>query len=111
MQDWFLRYELTAVEGVSEVASVGGFVKQYQVEVDPNKLLAFNIPLSKVKHAIKRSNRDVGGRLIEMSETEYMVRGLGYIKSIEDLENIPLSVDDTGTPVLIRDVAYVHLGT
>ncbi len=77
MQDWFLRYELTAVEGVSEVASVGGFVKQYQVEVDPNKLLAFNIPLSKVKHAIKRSNRDVGGRLIEMSETEYMVRGLG----------------------------------
>ncbi len=110
MQDWFLRYELTAVEGVSEVASVGGFVKQYQVEVDPNKLLAFNIPLSKVKHAIKRSNRDVGGRLIEMSETEYMVRGLGYIKSIEDLENIPLSVDDTGTPILIRDVAYVHLG-
>ena len=110
MQDWFLRYELTAVEGVSEVASVGGFVKQYQVEVDPNKLLAFNIPLSKVKHAIKRSNRDVGGRLIEMSETEYMVRGLGYIKSIEDLENIPLRVDDTGTPILIRDVAYVHLG-
>ena len=110
MQDWFLRYELTAVEGVSEVASVGGFVKQYQVEVDPNKLLAFNIPLAKVKHAIKRSNRDVGGRLIEMSETEYMVRGLGYIKSIEDLENIPLRVDDTGTPILIRDVAYVHLG-
>jgi Cu(I)/Ag(I) efflux system membrane protein CusA/SilA len=110
MQDWFLRYELTAVEGVSEVASVGGFVKQYQVEVDPNKLLAFNIPLSKVKMAIQRSNRDVGGRLIEMSETEYMVRGLGYIKSIEDLENIPLKVDDTGTPVLIRDVAYVHLG-
>jgi len=110
MQDWFLRYELTAVEGVSEVASVGGFVKQYQVEVDPNKLLAFNIPLSKIKQAIKRSNRDVGGRLIEMSETEYMVRGLGYIKSIEDLENIPLRVDDTGTPILIRDVAYVHLG-
>ncbi len=110
MQDWFLRYELTAVEGVSEVASVGGFVKQYQVDVDPNKLLAFKIPLSKVKQAIKRSNRDVGGRLIEMSETEYMVRGLGYIKSIEDLEDIPLRVDDTGTPILIRDIANVHLG-
>jgi len=110
MQDWFLRYELTVVEGVSEVASVGGFVKQYQVEIDPNKLLAFGIPLSKVKMAIQRSNRDVGGRLIEMSETEYMVRGLGYIKSIEDLETVPLKVDETGTPVLIRDVAYVHLG-
>jgi Cu(I)/Ag(I) efflux system membrane protein CusA/SilA len=110
LQDWFLRYELTAVEGVSEAASVGGFVKQYQVEVDPNKLLAFNIPLSKVKMTIQRSNKDVGGRLIEMSETEYMVRGLGYIKSIEDLESIPLGIDDTGTPILIRDVAYVHLG-
>jgi Cu(I)/Ag(I) efflux system membrane protein CusA/SilA len=110
MQDWFLRYELTAVGGVSEVASVGGFVKQYQVDVYPNKLLAFNIPLSKIKQAIKRSNRDIGGRLIEMSETEYMVRGLGYIKSIEDLENIPLRVDDKGTPILIRDVAHVHLG-
>jgi Cu(I)/Ag(I) efflux system membrane protein CusA/SilA len=110
LQDWFLRYELTAVKGVSEVASVGGFVKQYQVEIDPNKLLAFNIPLSKVKRVIQRSNRDVGGRLIEMSETEYMVRGLGYIKSIEDLENIPLGVDDAGIPILIRDIAYVHVG-
>lgn len=110
MQDWFLRYELTSVKGVSEVASIGGFVKQYQVEVDPNKLLAFNIPLSKVKQAIQRSNQDVGGRLIEMSETEYMVRGLGSIKSIKDLEDIPLRVDDTGTPILIRDIAYVHLG-
>ncbi len=110
IQDWFLRYELTAVEGVSEVASVGGFVKQYQVEVDPNKLLAFNMPLSRIKQAIQRSNNDVGGRLVELSETEYMVRGLGYIQSIEDLQNIPLGVDDTGTPILIRDIAHVHIG-
>lgn len=110
IQDWYLRYELTSVEGVSEVASVGGFVKQYQVDIDPNKLLAYNISLSKVKRAIQRSNNDVGGRLIEMSEIEYMVRGLGYIKSIEDIKNIPLGVDDTGTPIMIRDVANVHLG-
>lgn len=110
IQDWFLRYELTSVEGVSEVASIGGFVKQYQIEVDPNKLLAYNIPLSKVKMAVQRSNKDVGGRLVEMAETEYMVRGLGYIKSIEDIKNIPLGVDETGTPILIRDVAYVHTG-
>ena len=110
IQDWYLRYELTSVEGVSEVASVGGFVKQYQVDVDPNKLLAYNIPLSRVKKAIKRSNRDVGGRLVEMSETEYMVRGLGYIKTIDDIKNIPLGVDTTGIPILIRDIAHVHLG-
>ncbi|MEF9427106.1 MAG: efflux RND transporter permease subunit, partial [Candidatus Mariimomonas ferrooxydans] len=110
IQDWYLRYELTSVEGISEVASIGGFVKQYQVDVDPNKLLAFNIPLSRVKKAIQRSNKDVGGRLVEMSETEYMVRGLGYIKSIEDIKNIPIGVDNRGTPILIRDIAYVHLG-
>ena len=110
IQDWFLRYELTSVEGVSEVASVGGFVKQYQVEVDPNKLVAYNIPLAKVKHAIQRSNSDVGGRLVEMSEIEYMVRGLGYIKSIEDIKDVPLGVDDTGTPIFVKDVAYVHTG-
>ncbi len=110
IQDWYLRYELISVEGVAEVASVGGFVKQYQVDIDPNKLLAYNITLSKVKKAIKRSNNDVGGRLIEMSEIEYMVRGLGYIKSIEDIKNIPIGVDDRGTPTLIRDVANVHLG-
>ncbi|NOZ25188.1 MAG: efflux RND transporter permease subunit [Nitrospirae bacterium] len=110
LQDWYLRYELTSVEGVSEVASVGGFVKQYQVDVDPNKLLAYNIPLSKVKMAIKRSNNDVGGRLVEMSEIEYMVRGRGYIKGIEDIENIAIGVDDNGTPILVKDVANVHLG-
>ena len=110
IQDWYLRYQLTSVEGVSEVASVGGFVKQYQVDVDPNKLNAYNIPLAMVKMAIQRSNNDVGGRVIEMSETEYMVRAHGYIKSIDQLNNIPLVVDKNGTPVLIRDVAYVHTG-
>ena len=110
IQDWFLRYELMSVPGVSEVASIGGYVKQYQVEVDPNKLLAYRIPLSKVRMALRRSNNDVGGRLVEMGETEFMVRGLGYIKSIEDIENVPLGVDDSGTPILIRNVANVHLG-
>ncbi len=110
IQDWYLRYPLQTVPGVSEVASVGGFVKQYQVEVDPNALLAYNIPLSKVRMAIMRSNKDVGGRLIEMAETEYMVRGLGYIKSIEDINNIPVSVDAHGTPIRLRDVANVKLG-
>ncbi len=110
IQDWFLRYELSSVAGVAEVASIGGFVKQYQVEVDPNRLIAYNLPLSKVKHAIKRSNQDVGGKVIEMAETEFMVRGLGYIKSIEDLEQTPVGVDDKGTPILIRDVAKVRLG-
>ena len=110
IQDWFLRYELTSVEGVSEVASVGGFVKQYQVDIDPNKLVSYGIPLSKVKTSIQRSNRDVGGRLLEMSEREYMVRGLGYIKSVEDIKDIPLGVDGTGTPIYVRDVANVHTG-
>ncbi|HIA56238.1 MAG TPA: efflux RND transporter permease subunit, partial [Candidatus Lambdaproteobacteria bacterium] len=110
IQDWYLRYELQTVPGVSEVASIGGYVKQYQVEVDPNKLAAYNLPLHKIVMAIKRSNNDVGGRLLEMAETEFMVRGLGYIKNLEDLKNIPLGVDQKGTPVLIRDVARVRLG-
>ncbi len=110
IQDWFLRYELMSVSGVAEVASIGGYVKQYQVEVDPNKLLAYNIPLSKVRMALQRSNNDVGGRLVEMGETEFMVRGLGYIQSIEDIENTPVGVDENGTPILIRNIAHVHLG-
>ena len=110
IQDWFLRYELMSVDGVSEVASIGGYVKQYQVEVDTNKLLAYNIPLSKIRHAIQRSNNDVGGSVIEMAETEFMVRGLGYIKGIEDIENIPLGVSENGTPILISNVANVHIG-
>jgi len=110
IQDWYLRYPLQTVAGVSEVASVGGFVKQYQVEVDPNALLAYGIPLSKVKLAIQRSNNDVGGRLVEMAETEYMVRGLGYIRGIADINSIPLGVDINGTPIRLQDVAHVHIG-
>lgn len=110
IQDWYLRYPLQTVPGVSEVASVGGYVKQYQVEVDPNALRSYDISLSKVKQAIMRSNRDVGGRLVEMAETEYMVRGRGYIKSIDDLKGIPVAVDHKGTPVRLQDIANVHLG-
>jgi Cu(I)/Ag(I) efflux system membrane protein CusA/SilA len=110
LQDWYLRYPLQTVKGVSEVASIGGFVKQYQVEVDPNALQAYNIPLSKVKKAIQRSNNDVGGRLVEMAETEYMVRGLGYIQSVADLNTIPVGVDANGTPIRLQDIAHVHLG-
>jgi len=110
LQDWYLRYPLQTVEGVSEVASVGGYVKQYQVEVDPNALLRYNIPLNKVKMAIQMSNKDVGGRLVELAETEYMVRGLGYIKSVADLNSIPVGVDGDGTPIRLQDVAYVHIG-
>lgn len=110
LQDWYLRYPLQTVQGVAEVASVGGYVKQYQVEVDPNALLAYDIPLAKVRRAIQRSNQDVGGRLVEMAETEYMVRGLGYIEGIEDLKTIPLGVDVKGTPIRLADVANIHLG-
>ncbi len=110
LQDWYLRYPLQTVPGVAEVASVGGYVKQYQVEVDPDALAAYNIPLSHVKMAIRRSNSDVGGRLVEMGETEYMVRGRGYIRSIDDLETIPIGVDKNGTPTFLRNVAHVQLG-
>ena len=110
IQDWYLRYPLQTVRGVAEVASVGGFVKQYQVEIDSNALLRYNIPLNKVKQAIQRSNNDVGGRLIEMAETEYMVRARGYITSIEDINEIPVAMDHAGTPVRIRDVAHVQIG-
>ncbi len=110
IQDWYLRYQLQTVPGVSEVASIGGHVKQYQVEVDPNLMARYNVPLSRVTKAIKRSNNDVGGRLIEMAETEYMVRGLGYIKSVEDIEQIPVGVSANGTPLRIKDIAQVQLG-
>jgi len=110
IQDWFLRYELQSLSGVAEVASIGGYVKQYQVEVDPNKLIAYNIPLHHIKRAIKRSNNDVGGKLLEAAETEFMVRGLGYIKSINDLENIVVGVDKNGTPIMLREIANIHLG-
>jgi len=110
IQDWYLRYQLQRVPGVSEVASVGGFVKQYQVVVNPNTLASYGIPLSKVKQAIQMSNQDTGGRVVEHAETEYMVRGLGYIKSIKDVENIVVGVDKQGTPILIKDIALVRLG-
>lgn len=110
IQDWYLRYPLQTVHGVAEVASIGGYVKQYQIDLDPNALASFGIPLSKVRHAVMRSNRDVGGRLIEMSETEYMVRSLGSIKSIEDIEQIAIRSDEFATPVRLKDIASVHLG-
>jgi copper/silver efflux system protein len=109
-QDWYLRYWLEAVPGVAEVASVGGFEKQYQVEIDPNKLFAYNIPLQDVITAIRRSNNDVGGRVVEFAATEYFVRGRGYIQSVEDIEQIPVKVNESGTPVYIRDIANVQLG-
>ena len=110
IQDWFLRYEIASVPGVAEVASIGGYVKQYQVIVDPNKLIAYNIPLQKVKMAVQRSNNDVGGKLVEMGETEFMVRGLGYIKTLEDLRNIPLGINKGGTPILLRNIATIKTG-
>jgi Cu(I)/Ag(I) efflux system membrane protein CusA/SilA len=110
IQDWYLRYQLQTVPGVSEVASVGGFVKTYQVVVDPNTLASYGIPLAKVKDAIMRSNNDVGGAVIERAETEYMVRGLGYIKNISDVQNIVVGTDKKGTPVMIRDIGLVRLG-
>ncbi|MGA3246397.1 MAG: efflux RND transporter permease subunit [Bacteroidota bacterium] len=110
-QDWYLKYGLTTVSGVAEVASIGGYVKQYQVTVDPTKLLAYRVPLNMVEMAIKNSNNDVGGEVIEMGETEFMVRGLGYIKSIDDVKNIPIMVDKKdGTPVYVRDMADVTIG-
>jgi Cu(I)/Ag(I) efflux system membrane protein CusA/SilA len=110
IQDWYIRYQLAAVEGVSEVASIGGFVKQYQVNVDPNRLLMHGVTLGDVVKAIEMSNRDVGGKVIEMAEREYMVRGLGYIKTTQDIENTVLKVDRAGTPVKVKDVARVETG-
>ena len=110
IQDWFLKYELTGVPGVSEVATIGGFVKQYQITLDPNKLRAYDIPISKIRHAVQRSNNDVGGRVLEMSETEFMVRGEGYIQNVEHVKQIALGVDERGTPILLRDVATVQRG-
>lgn len=110
IQDWYVRYQLTKVPGVSEVASIGGFVKQYQVNIDPNRLVTHDITLNDVIKSIEMGNRDVGGRVVELTEREYMVRGLGYIKNIPDIENIVLKVDRAGTPIRIRDVARVELG-
>ncbi|MBI2959722.1 MAG: efflux RND transporter permease subunit [Betaproteobacteria bacterium] len=108
IQDWFVRYQLTKAQGVAEVASVGGFVKTYQVTVNPRRLQAYGIPLRKVMEVIKASNLDVGGRVIEMAETEFMIRGRGYLRGISDIENLVLKAEK-GTPVLVRDVARVEL--
>jgi len=110
IQDWYLRYQLQTVPGVAEVASVGGFVKQYQVLVDPNRLAAYNIPLSRLREAIQRANQDTGGRVVEMAEIEYMVRGLGYIRSVADVENIVVAADPRGTPLRVKDLGRVRLG-
>ncbi len=110
MQDWFLRYELTSVEGVAEVAAIGGYVKQYQIEIDPDRLLAYHITIPQIKNAIQRSNNDVGGRLVEMAETEFMVRGLGYLKSRQDIESVVVGTDSRGTPIQVRDLARVTIG-
>ena len=110
IQDWFLRYELTAIPGVSEVASVGGFVRQYQVTVDPNRLRAYDLPISAIRAAIRESNSDVGGGLIEVGEKEFMIRGLGYLRSVDDLRRIGLGVGPDGTPILLEDVARVGVG-
>jgi len=110
IQDWFLKYELQTVEGVSEVATIGGMIKQYQVVVNPNRLRAYNIPLQKVKMAIQRGNQETGGRVIEMAEAEYMVRASGYIDEISDIEEIPIAVTSTGTPILMKDIAEVRMG-
>ncbi len=110
IQDWFLKYELQTVPGVSEVAPIGGMVKQYQVRVDPDKLRAFDMPLSHIQNAIKRGNQEVGASVIEMAEAEYMVRATGYISSVDDLRTLPLGVNQQGTPVLLKDVADVGVG-
>jgi Cu(I)/Ag(I) efflux system membrane protein CusA/SilA len=110
LQDWHLRYELQTVPGVAEVASVGGHVRQYQVEVDPNKLAAYGLSLHHVRKAIRRSNNDVGGRLIEIAETEFMIRGRGYVTSVADLENVAVGADPSGTPILLKSLGSVALG-
>ena len=110
IQDWFLKYELQTVKGVSEVASIGGMVKQYQVVVDPDKLRAYGIPLSLIQTAIKQGNQEVGASVIEMAEAEYMVSATGYIENIDDLAAIPLGLNLQGTPLQLRDVADIQLG-
>lgn len=110
IQDYYVKLSLESVEGVSQIASVGGFVKQYQINIDPNKLLAFNIPLNRVIEAVRKSNKDVEGRVIEFSGTEYMIRAKGYIRNIEDIKNIAIDIDSKGTPIYLRDIARIQLG-
>jgi len=110
LQDWFLKYELQTVPGVAEVATIGGMVKQYQVVVDPDKLRAFDITLAQVRRAIQAGNQEAGGSVIEMAEAEYMVRATGYLQSLDDISNVPIGVDENGTPILLADIAELRLG-
>ncbi len=110
LQDWYLRYQLESVPGVAEVSAVGGFVKQYQIEVDPNTLAAYRLPIKTIIEAVRNSNAEVSGRVLEMAGTEYVIRGRGYLRSIDDIELIPVGTDGRGTPILIRDIAHVHIG-
>lgn len=110
LQDWTLKYWLESVEGVAEVASLGGFVKQYQITVNPETLLAYNLPLKTIIEAVKKSNNDVGARVLELSGSEYMVRGRGYIQSLDDIRNIPVATDNQGTPIFLRDIGQVAIG-
>jgi Cu(I)/Ag(I) efflux system membrane protein CusA/SilA len=110
LQDWYLRYALTAVPGVSEVASIGGFEKQYQIDLDPAKLLAYQVPVTRVMSAIQNANSDIGAMVMELSEREYMVRGLGYLKSISDIENIVVGAAASGTPIRVAELGSVHIG-
>ncbi|HBS26476.1 MAG TPA: CusA/CzcA family heavy metal efflux RND transporter [Gammaproteobacteria bacterium] len=110
LQDWFLKFELQTVQGVSEVATVGGMVKQYQVVANPERLRAFNIPLNQLGKAIRNANNETGGSVLEIAEAEYMVRSQGYLGSVADIETVPVSVDENGTPILVRDLARVDIG-
>src|SRR5437016_1861559 len=110
IQDWYLRYQLESVPGVAEVASVGGFVKQYQIEVDPNTLAAYRLPITTVIQAVRNSNAEVGARVLEMAGTDYVIRGRGYLRSVEDIETISVGTDGRGTPILVRDIARVQIG-
>ena len=110
LQDWFLKFELKTIPGVAEVATLGGMVRQYQVQVDPDKLRNYRIPLSKVVSAIQSANQETGGAVVEIAEAEYMVRAHGYLESLDDFRNIPLSVSESGTPILLSDVARIQIG-
>jgi len=110
LQDWFVRYQLNTVPGVAEVASIGGFVREYQIDLDPHKLWSYNIKVSQVMEAVQRSNKDVGGRLLEQADAEYLIRGKGYIKSTKDLEDIVVGADMRGTPIYVRNLGNVQMG-
>ena len=111
LNDWYVQYWLRSIKGVAEVAPFGGYVKQYQIEIDPNALLSFNLPLDRVVDAVRKSNNDVGGRVVEWTGREYMVRGRGYIESVADIEGVSIGAKADGTPILVKDVARVHIGS